>query len=94
MTSFRAITGGFEMIPPAWAADRPRVTTANARSWADLADLCAEQASWCAMALETRQIEPHERAMIRMEHGQMIEAVAAYRHWAALRRPFRGRPAQ
>lgn len=43
------------------------------------------------MVLETRLIDPPARDMVRMERAHMIEAVAAYRHWAELHRPFRGR---
>lgn len=87
----RSIPQGFEIVPEPWAADRPASSTAAVRSWAELADLCQAQADWCGMVLETRQIEPHARDMVRIEQGSMIEAVAAYRHWAALHRPFRGR---
>lgn len=81
---------GFEIAPEPWAADRPGASTAAIRSWAELADHCEAHAAWCAMVLETRQIDPHDRRMIEIEHGNMTEAVAAYRHWATLHQPFRG----
>lgn len=86
----RRTAQGFEIAPEPWAADRPGTSTAAIRSWAELADHCEAQAAWCAMVLETRQIDPHARRLIEMEHGHMVEAVAAYRYWAALHRPFRG----
>ncbi|WP_407529730.1 hypothetical protein [Methylobacterium oryzisoli] len=86
----RRTAQGFEIVPEAWAADRPGTSTAAIRSWAELADYCEALAVWCAMVLETRQIDPHARDIIRIEHASMVEAVAAYRHWAALHRPFRG----
>lgn len=88
----RPTAQGFEIVPPAWAADQPARDTTGLRSWAELADLCEAQATWCAMVLETRQIDPQARSLIEIEHRNMIEAIAAYRHWAALRRPFRGKP--
>lgn len=91
MTVIKRISQGFELVPPSWAADRPATSTAEVQSWSELADLCEAQARWCGMVLETRQIEPHARELVTIEHGSMIEAVAAYRHWAALHRPFRGK---
>lgn len=87
--TIRRTPTGFELIPDAWAADRPPVSTSEARSWSELAACCERHAEWCAMVLETRSIDPDDRRMIRIELANLTESISAYRLWAADSRPFR-----